>query len=282
MEPGGAHVARGSGGRVSGQDEPDDLGEVSDRAQSAAAIRTDSSKRRSSSGRRRLGRSPATARSPIRRKSSTASTKSRASKQGLPFEPWVKRRRDSSCSPTNLPSDAAAAKVAKWRVTKLNAAVRVSRDPCDRRASRLHAKRVHERRFVASLCYVRRAAARLAITSPTMRVRASCIRRRAMARTTYNIWLANIPATKDIPFTVDEDGKLHERSARLRRAGRSSSLKARTIGKDGPANKAVIDALIEAGRSARARAVQALLSAFVAFQSAADLPRHAAMVHRAG
>ncbi len=51
-------------------------------------------------------------------------------------------------------------------------------------------------------------------------------------------------------------------------------------GKEGDANKAVIDKLRRGRRADRAGPAEALLPAFLALQGAADLPQHAAMVRR--
>ena len=56
----------------------------------------------------------------------------------------------------------------------------------------------------------------------------------------------------------------------------------RPDGKEGDANEAVIAALDAAGGASRARPPGAFLPAFLALESAAHLPQHAAMVYRDG
>ncbi|MGE3303003.1 MAG: isoleucine--tRNA ligase [Hyphomonadaceae bacterium] len=62
----------------------------------------------------------------------------------------------------------------------------------------------------------------------------------------YNVWLASGRSQKDIPYTVDEDGR-YTRAAPGFEGLEVLQLDGKNQGKDGPANKAVIDALIAAG-----------------------------------
>ncbi|MFZ2030471.1 MAG: class I tRNA ligase family protein, partial [Vitreimonas sp.] len=62
----------------------------------------------------------------------------------------------------------------------------------------------------------------------------------------YNVWLAAGRPQKDIPFTVDAEGKLTKEAPGFEGL-EIIQLEGNNTGKDGPANKAVIDKLIEAG-----------------------------------
>ncbi|MGE3143777.1 MAG: isoleucine--tRNA ligase, partial [Hyphomonadaceae bacterium] len=62
----------------------------------------------------------------------------------------------------------------------------------------------------------------------------------------FNIWLATGRSQKDIPYTVDEEGRLTSGAPGFEGL-EIIQLEGKNQGKDGPANKAVIDALIEAG-----------------------------------
>ncbi|MES1201141.1 MAG: isoleucine--tRNA ligase [Pseudomonadota bacterium] len=61
----------------------------------------------------------------------------------------------------------------------------------------------------------------------------------------FNIWMATGHSQKDIPFTVDEEGKLTKDAPGFEGL-EIIQLEGKNVGKDGPANKAVIDALIAA------------------------------------
>ena len=62
----------------------------------------------------------------------------------------------------------------------------------------------------------------------------------------YNVWLASGRSQKDIPYTVDEDGRFTSEAPGFTGL-EVITLEGKNQGKDGPANKAVIDALIAAG-----------------------------------
>ncbi|HWA00332.1 MAG TPA: isoleucine--tRNA ligase [Caulobacterales bacterium] len=62
----------------------------------------------------------------------------------------------------------------------------------------------------------------------------------------FNIWMATGHSQKDIPFTVDEEGRLTKEAPGFEGL-EIIQLEGKNVGKDGPANKAVIDALTEAG-----------------------------------
>ncbi len=62
----------------------------------------------------------------------------------------------------------------------------------------------------------------------------------------FNIWLATGHKQSDIPYTVDEDGRFTNEAPGFEGL-EVLTLEGKNLGKDGPANKAVIDALIEAG-----------------------------------
>jgi isoleucyl-tRNA synthetase len=62
----------------------------------------------------------------------------------------------------------------------------------------------------------------------------------------FNIWIATGHSQKDIPFTVDEEGRFTKEAPGFEGL-EILQLEGKNIGKDGPANKAVIDALIAAG-----------------------------------
>jgi isoleucyl-tRNA synthetase len=61
----------------------------------------------------------------------------------------------------------------------------------------------------------------------------------------FNIWVANF-GQEGIPFTVDEDGRFTKDAPGFEGL-EIIQLEGKNLGKDGPANKAVIDALIAAG-----------------------------------
>jgi isoleucyl-tRNA synthetase len=61
----------------------------------------------------------------------------------------------------------------------------------------------------------------------------------------FNVWVANF-GQEGIPFTVDEEGKLTKEAPGFEGL-EIIQLEGKNIGKDGPANKAVIDKLIEVG-----------------------------------
>jgi len=61
----------------------------------------------------------------------------------------------------------------------------------------------------------------------------------------FNIWVANF-GQEGIPFTVDEEGKLTKEAPGFEGL-EIIQLEGKNLGKDGPANKAVIDKLIEVG-----------------------------------
>ncbi len=62
----------------------------------------------------------------------------------------------------------------------------------------------------------------------------------------FNIWLATGHSQKDIPFTVDEEGRFTKEAPGFEGL-EIIQLEGKNVGKDGPANKAVIDALVAAG-----------------------------------
>jgi isoleucyl-tRNA synthetase len=62
----------------------------------------------------------------------------------------------------------------------------------------------------------------------------------------YNVWLASGRSQKDIPFTVDEEGRFTKEAPGFEGL-EVLQLEGKNLGKDGPANKAVIEALIASG-----------------------------------
>jgi isoleucyl-tRNA synthetase len=62
----------------------------------------------------------------------------------------------------------------------------------------------------------------------------------------FNVWVASGRSQKDIPFTVDEDGRFTKEAPGFEGL-EILQLEGKNLGKDGPANKAVMDALIEVG-----------------------------------
>ncbi|MDX2237915.1 MAG: isoleucine--tRNA ligase [Hyphomonadaceae bacterium] len=62
----------------------------------------------------------------------------------------------------------------------------------------------------------------------------------------FNIWIATGHSQKDIPFTVDEEGRFTKEAPGFEGL-EVIQLDGKHLGKDGPANKAVIDALIASG-----------------------------------
>jgi isoleucyl-tRNA synthetase len=62
----------------------------------------------------------------------------------------------------------------------------------------------------------------------------------------FNVWIASGRSQADIPFTVDEDGKLTKEAPGFEGL-EIIQLEGKNLGKDGPANKGVMDALIAAG-----------------------------------
>ena len=80
-----------------------------------------------------------------------------------------------------------------------------------------------------------------------------------------------------IPYTVDADGFAHKRGAGLRWAPRH-----RRQGRQGRRQRRRDQGTDRGRHAGRARAAEASISALVALEEAADLPQHAAMVHRAG
>ncbi len=116
-----------------------------------------------------------------------------------------------------------------------------------------------------------------AISSPPTPAPASSISRPAMARTT-GIWARQHGI--EVPETVQPDGSYRAVRAAVRRAARCwpRARTANTIA----GREAVIEALQGSRRAAGPGQARPLLSAFLALQGAADLPHHAAMVHRHG
>jgi isoleucyl-tRNA synthetase len=62
----------------------------------------------------------------------------------------------------------------------------------------------------------------------------------------YNVWLASGYSQKDIPFTVDEDGRFTKEAPGFEGL-EVITLEGKNQGKEGPANKAVMEALIASG-----------------------------------
>ncbi len=62
----------------------------------------------------------------------------------------------------------------------------------------------------------------------------------------FNVWIQHGKSQKEIPFTVDEDGKLTKEAPGFE-GMEVIQLEGKGLGKDGPANKAVMDKLIEVG-----------------------------------
>ena len=95
----------------------------------------------------------------------------------------------------------------------------------------------------------------------------------------FNIWIAH-SASSGIPFTVDEDGRFTKEAPGFEGL-KIIQLEGKNTGKDGPANKAVIEKLIEAGALLARGQLKHHYPHSWRSQGAADLPQHAAMVHRA-
>ena len=230
------HVAGGSGSGVRGEDEPDDLGEVSDALASKARggrVRREVARIATARviviwtttpwtipGNRAISYSPSTSR--------TACMKSKQVEQGLAFEPWVKVG-DRLILADKLAEDVSACAKACVAGRRIDDDVRSGwRLVC------AHPSPWQEATTSTFRCS-------LAITSPTMRARASCTRRRATARTTLSIWVKNF-GQEGIPFTVDEDGRFTKDAPGFEGL-EILQLEGKNLGKDGPANKAVMDAL---------------------------------------
>ena len=100
-------------------------------------------------------------------------------------------------------------------------------------------------------------------------------------RDDFDIWMARNKWLRDrkidtrIPYTVDADGFLTKDAP-----GFEGRRVIDDKGAKGDANDAVIKALIAAGTLVARGPAEAPISAFLAFEEAADLPQHAAMVHR--
>jgi len=62
----------------------------------------------------------------------------------------------------------------------------------------------------------------------------------------YQVWMASGRSQADIPFTVDEEGRFTKEAPGFE-GKEILKLEGKDVGKDGPANKAVIEALIAAG-----------------------------------
>ena len=62
----------------------------------------------------------------------------------------------------------------------------------------------------------------------------------------FDVWLDSGRSQRDIPLTVDEDGRLTKEAPGFEGL-EILQLEGKSVGKDGPANKAVIEALVEAG-----------------------------------
>ncbi|MGQ0531761.1 MAG: isoleucine--tRNA ligase [Caulobacteraceae bacterium] len=62
----------------------------------------------------------------------------------------------------------------------------------------------------------------------------------------FKVWVASGRSQQDIPFTVDEEGRFTKEAPGFEGL-EIIQLEGKNLGKDGPANKAVIDALIDAG-----------------------------------
>ncbi|WP_395644786.1 isoleucine--tRNA ligase [Terricaulis sp.] len=62
----------------------------------------------------------------------------------------------------------------------------------------------------------------------------------------FNIWIATGHSQKEIPFTVDEEGRFTKEAPGFEGL-EILQLEGKNVGKDGPANKAVMDKLIEVG-----------------------------------
>ena len=102
-------------------------------------------------------------------------------------------------------------------------------------------------------------------------------------REDFDIWMANKAALEargidtTIPFTVDENGAFTNEAP-----GFTGRRVLTDKGERGDANNAVIAGARRCRHADRARPPQARLSAFLAFEEAAHLPQHAAMVRRHG
>ena len=188
----------------------------------------------------------------------------RERRTGLAFEPWVKPGDELALADKLAEDVMRAAKAASWkRLWRLRPGQRASL-----RAS------VPRSRATTSTCRCSPA-----ITSLTMRVRALCIPRRVMARTTSSSGLSNF-GQEGIPFTVDEDGRFTKEAPGFEGL-EIIQLEGKNLGKDGPANKAVMDELIEVGALLARGQLKHSYPHSWRSQGAADLPQHAAMVHRA-
>ena len=98
-------------------------------------------------------------------------------------------------------------------------------------------------------------------------------------REDFELWTASTRLLRErgidtrIPYTVDENGAFTDEAP-----GFEGKRVITDKGKVGEANKAVIDALVEAGDAGRAGKAEAPISAQLALEDASDLPQYAAMV----
>ena len=102
-------------------------------------------------------------------------------------------------------------------------------------------------------------------------------------REDFDVWMENKAELEArgintaIPYTVDENGAFTEAAP-----GFTGKRVINDKGEKGDANKAVIEALTEAGMLLARGRLEASVSAFLALEEADHLPQHAAVVHRHG
>ncbi len=102
-------------------------------------------------------------------------------------------------------------------------------------------------------------------------------------REDFDVWMENKADLEargintSIPYTVDENGAFTEAAP-----GFTGKRVINDKGEKGDANKAVIEALVEAGMLIARGRLEAPVSAFLALEEADHLPQHAAVVHRHG
>ena len=222
----------------------------------------------SSSGRRRRGRSPATARSASRRRSHTASTKS-------PTRRTETGRRSAT---SFILADKLAADV--FKQAQRRPAYEQVRDVDRRRLARRVTARIRSRAMggydfdvplLAGDHVTDDAGTGFVHTAP------------GHGREDFDIWTANARELEArgintaIPYTVDENGAFTDAGAGLHRQARHQRQ-----GREGRRQRGGDQGAGRGRHADRARPAQAPVSAFLALEEAGDLPQHAAMVHRDG
>jgi len=148
--------------------------------------------------------------------------------QGLAFEPWVKAGERLVLADKLAEDTMRAAKAAEWRrVEDFRPEGVVCRHPFYGRGYDFSVP-------LLSGTHVNDAGTGFVHTAP------------GHGADDFNIWIATGHSQKDIPFTVDEEGRFTKEAPGFEGL-EILQLEGKNVGKDGPANKAVIDALIAAG-----------------------------------